>query len=46
LNWCSAGKSGNEGEKTFAIIVGLLAGVAILIIFLAFLRRLCEGHGK
>ncbi|KAG4935018.1 hypothetical protein JHK82_049321 [Glycine max] len=38
------GKSGNEGEKTFAIIVGLLAGVAILIIFLAFLRRICEGH--
>ncbi|QCD98462.1 plasmodesmata-located protein 7 [Vigna unguiculata] len=40
------GKSDNEGEKTFAIIVGLLAGVAILIIFLAFLRRICEGHGK
>ncbi|TKY47394.1 Cysteine-rich repeat secretory protein 12 [Spatholobus suberectus] len=40
------GKSGNEGEKTFAIIVGLLAGVAILIIFLAFLRRICEGQGK
>ncbi|XP_061342901.1 plasmodesmata-located protein 7-like [Gastrolobium bilobum] len=40
------GKSGNEGEKTFAIIIGLLAGVAILIIFLAFLRRICEGQGK
>ncbi|RDX61761.1 Cysteine-rich repeat secretory protein 12, partial [Mucuna pruriens] len=40
------GTSGNEGEKTFAIIVGLLAGVAILIIFLAFLRRICEGQGK
>ncbi|KAK7301935.1 hypothetical protein RJT34_12812 [Clitoria ternatea] len=41
-----AGTSGNEGEKTFAIIIGLLAGVAILIIFLAFLRRICEGQGK
>lgn len=41
-----AGKSGNGGEKTFAIIIGLLAGVAILIIFLAFLRRICEGQGK
>ncbi|XP_020214641.1 plasmodesmata-located protein 7 isoform X2 [Cajanus cajan] len=39
-------KSDNGGEKTFAIIVGLLAGVAILIIFLAFLRRICEGQGK
>lgn len=46
VNWCWAGKSDNEGEKTFAIIVGLLAGVAILIIFLAFLRRICEGQGK
>lgn len=41
-----AGKSDNDGQKTFAIIIGLLAGVAILIIFLAFLRRICEGHGK
>ncbi|KAK7305689.1 hypothetical protein VNO77_43598 [Canavalia gladiata] len=41
-----AGKSDNDGEKTFAIIIGLLAGVAILIIFLAFLRRICEGQGK
>lgn len=40
------GKSDNDGQKTFAIIIGLLAGVAILIIFLAFLRRICEGHGK
>ncbi|XP_027336904.1 cysteine-rich repeat secretory protein 60 isoform X2 [Abrus precatorius] len=39
-------KSSNDGEKTFAIIIGLLAGVAILIIFLAFLRRICEGQGK
>ncbi|QHO59129.1 plasmodesmata-located protein 7 isoform X1 [Arachis hypogaea] len=38
------GRSDNEGEKTFAIIIGLLAGVALLIIFLAFLRRICEGQ--
>ncbi|CAL0301420.1 unnamed protein product [Lupinus luteus] len=42
----SHGKSGNGGEKKFAIIIGLLAGVAILIIFLLFLRRICEGQGK
>ncbi|CAK8566657.1 unnamed protein product [Lathyrus sativus] len=40
----SHGKSDNDSEKTFAIIIGLLAAVAILIIFLAFLRRICEGH--
>ncbi|XP_058752332.1 plasmodesmata-located protein 7-like [Vicia villosa] len=40
----SHGKSDNDNEKTFAIIIGLLAAVAILIIFLAFLRRICEGH--
>lgn len=40
------GKSDHDGEKTFAIIIGLLAVVAILIIFFAFLRRICEGQGK
>ncbi|XP_057433914.1 plasmodesmata-located protein 7 isoform X2 [Lotus japonicus] len=41
------GKSNNsDGEKTFAIIIGLLAGVAILVIFLAFVRRICGGQGK
>ncbi|KAF3445186.1 hypothetical protein FNV43_RR14880 [Rhamnella rubrinervis] len=39
-------KSSNEGEKTFAIIVGLLAGVALLIIFLTFMRKVFEGNGK
>ncbi|THG22058.1 hypothetical protein TEA_018043 [Camellia sinensis var. sinensis] len=34
----------NEGEKTFAIIIGLLAGVALLIIFLTFLRKVFEGN--
>lgn len=36
-----AGKSGIEGEKKFAIIIGFLAGVAILVIFLAFLSKVC-----
>ncbi|KZV22315.1 cysteine-rich repeat secretory protein 60 [Dorcoceras hygrometricum] len=36
----------SESEKTFAIIIGLLAGVALLIIFLTFLRRLSSGKGK
>ncbi|XP_050226442.1 plasmodesmata-located protein 7 [Mercurialis annua] len=39
-------KSINEGEKTFAIIIGLLAGVALIIIFLIFIRKICEGGGK
>lgn len=43
---CADHKSINEGEKTFAIIIGLLAGVALIIIFLAFLRKICEGGGK
>lgn len=38
--------STNDGEKTFAIIIGLLAGVALLIIFLTFVRKLFEGPGK
>lgn len=33
----------DEIEKTLAILVGLIAGVALIIIFLAFLRKLCEG---
>lgn len=43
---CLAGKSGNEGQKTFAIIIGSLAGVAILVIFLAFLSKICGRNGK
>ncbi|KAK3218542.1 hypothetical protein Dsin_012512 [Dipteronia sinensis] len=39
-------KSSNGGEKTFAIIIGLLAGVALVIIFLTFIRKIFEGHGK
>lgn len=41
-----ADKSTNDGEKTFAIIIGLLAGVALLIIFLAFIRKVFEGPGN
>ncbi|XP_061374673.1 plasmodesmata-located protein 7-like [Gastrolobium bilobum] len=40
------GKSRKGGEKTFAIIIGSLAGLAILIIFLAFLSKICGQHGK
>ncbi|KAK6267020.1 hypothetical protein QUC31_017857 [Theobroma cacao] len=39
-------KSINDGEKTFAIIIGLLAGIALLIIFLAFLRKVLDRNGK
>ncbi|KAJ9172964.1 hypothetical protein P3X46_016148 [Hevea brasiliensis] len=39
-------KSMDEGEKTFAIIIGLFAGVALIIIFLAFIRKVSEGNGK
>ncbi|XP_019459341.1 PREDICTED: cysteine-rich repeat secretory protein 60-like [Lupinus angustifolius] len=40
------GKSNNRGAKTFAIIIGLLAGAAILIVFLAFLSKICLRQGK
>ncbi|XP_052190931.1 plasmodesmata-located protein 7-like [Diospyros lotus] len=36
----------NEGQKRFAIILGLLAGVALLIIFLTFMRRAFGQNGK
>ncbi|KAL6582775.1 hypothetical protein OROMI_004853 [Orobanche minor] len=37
--------SHTESEKTFAIVVGLLAGVGLLIIFLTFIRRFfCGGN--
>lgn len=52
MNWAplflklhAGGKSSDDGEKTFAIIVGLLAGVALLIIFLTFVRKVFEGPG-
>ncbi|XP_009627875.1 plasmodesmata-located protein 7-like [Nicotiana tomentosiformis] len=35
-----------ENEKTFALIIGLLAGVALLIIFLTFIRRIFGRNGK
>lgn len=40
-----ADKSMNESEKTFAIIVGLLAGVALIIIFVNFIRNVSERDG-
>ncbi|KAK4430431.1 Plasmodesmata-located protein 7 [Sesamum alatum] len=38
--------SHSESEKTFAIVVGLLAGVALVIIFLTFIGRLFGRNGK
>ncbi|KAJ4824619.1 Plasmodesmata-located protein 6 [Turnera subulata] len=32
----------DEIEKTLAILIGLIAGVALLIVFLSFLRKVCE----
>lgn len=40
-----ADKSTNDSEKTFAVIIGLLAGVALLIIFLTFVRKVFGGNG-
>ncbi|XP_047311541.1 plasmodesmata-located protein 7 [Impatiens glandulifera] len=45
----NAGSNSHDGggTKTFAIIIGLLAGIALLIIFLTFMRNICGGgHGK
>ncbi|XP_010528995.1 PREDICTED: cysteine-rich repeat secretory protein 60, partial [Tarenaya hassleriana] len=39
-------KTSYGGDKTFAIIIGLLAAVVILIIFLLFLKQICVRHGK
>lgn len=36
----------DEAEKTFAIIIGLLAGVALIIIFLTFMRKAFGRNGK
>ncbi|PIN11944.1 hypothetical protein CDL12_15453 [Handroanthus impetiginosus] len=38
--------SHSESEKTFALIIGLLAGVALLIVFLTFVSRLFGRNGK
>ncbi|XP_068662386.1 plasmodesmata-located protein 7 [Aristolochia californica] len=42
----SSNDSEDETGKTLAIIVGLVAAVALIIVFLAFIRKLCEGHGE
>ncbi|KAJ6768811.1 PLASMODESMATA-LOCATED PROTEIN 6 [Salix koriyanagi] len=36
----------DEVEKTLAILVGLIAAVALLIVFLTFLRKACGKGGK
>ncbi|XP_058108281.1 plasmodesmata-located protein 6-like [Magnolia sinica] len=35
--------SDDEAGKTFAIIIGLLAGVALIVVFLSFLRKAFDG---
>ncbi|KAF5184432.1 Cysteine-rich repeat secretory protein like, partial [Thalictrum thalictroides] len=35
--------SSNDGERAFAITIGLLAGVALIIVFLSFLRKVVGG---
>ncbi|GMJ13376.1 plasmodesmata-located protein 6 [Hibiscus trionum] len=36
-----------EIEKTLAILIGLIAGVAVIIVFISFLSKLCDkGGGK
>ncbi|CAN6484804.1 unnamed protein product [Victoria cruziana] len=37
---------GDEAGKTLAIIIGLFAGVALLILFLTYLRKSCSHDGK
>ncbi|KAE8730078.1 Cysteine-rich repeat secretory protein 12 [Hibiscus syriacus] len=36
----------DEIEKTLAILIGLIAGVALLVVFVSFLSKLCEKDGK
>ncbi|KAM7523854.1 hypothetical protein LguiA_013756 [Lonicera macranthoides] len=38
--------SHDDAEKTFAIIIGLFAVVALIIIFLTFMRKVAKGNGK
>ncbi|CAN6478165.1 unnamed protein product [Victoria cruziana] len=38
-------RGGDEAGKTLAIIIGLFAGVALIIVFLSFLRKVCSGKG-
>ncbi|XP_022725740.1 cysteine-rich repeat secretory protein 12 isoform X1 [Durio zibethinus] len=33
-------------EKTLAILIGLIAGVALIIVFISFLSKVCEKGGK
>lgn len=41
-----AGSSKDDDvERTLAIIIGLVAGVAVMIVFLSFLSKLCDKKG-
>ncbi|KAI3946474.1 hypothetical protein MKX01_017690 [Papaver californicum] len=42
----SGHSSSDDAEKALAITIGLLAGVAVLIVFAAFLRKAFGGKGK
>ncbi|XP_077234524.1 plasmodesmata-located protein 7 [Tasmannia lanceolata] len=42
----SGSDSEDETGKTLAILIGLLAGVALIIVFLSFIRKAFEGKGK
>lgn len=37
-----ANNNDDEVEKTLAIIIGLIAAVALFIVFISFLNKLCE----
>ncbi|KAL3830734.1 hypothetical protein ACJIZ3_019536 [Penstemon smallii] len=43
--YTSARGNDDDMEKTLAIIIGLVAGVAVLIVFLSFLSKLCDKKG-
>lgn len=45
-NGSSSDNGGDDAGKTVAIIIGLLAGVALIVVFLSFLRQVFKhGHG-
>ncbi|KAK7398883.1 hypothetical protein VNO78_10057 [Psophocarpus tetragonolobus] len=44
LNHDDSSHNDDEIEKTLAILIGLIAGVALIIVFLSFLSKVCEKH--
>lgn len=41
----NADNDDGDVDKTLAIIIGIIAGVAGIIVFLSFLARLCDRKG-